>query len=110
MHITTRARRVALFAIAIATLASCTAENPGDTADANRPEAAAGNEPARYTTWDTYSGGAHASQYSALDQIDKSNVNELEVAWTYRSGDGATNREASRSHWCPQWVHCTKAI
>jgi quinoprotein glucose dehydrogenase len=36
-----------------------------------------------YTTWTAYQGGAHSSQYSALDQINKSNVSQLEVAWTY---------------------------
>jgi quinoprotein glucose dehydrogenase len=36
-----------------------------------------------YTTWATYSGGAHSSQYSALGQINKTNVSQLEVAWTF---------------------------
>jgi quinoprotein glucose dehydrogenase len=36
-----------------------------------------------YTTWTSYSGGAHSSQYSALNQINKSNVSQLEVAWTF---------------------------
>jgi glucose dehydrogenase len=36
-----------------------------------------------YTTWTAYQGGAHSSQYSALDQINKSNVSQLDVAWTY---------------------------
>ncbi|HEX7079469.1 MAG TPA: PQQ-binding-like beta-propeller repeat protein [Gammaproteobacteria bacterium] len=40
-----------------------------------------------YTTWRTYGGGAHASQYSALDQINRSNVDELEVVWTFPVGD-----------------------
>ena len=35
---------------------------------------------APYTTWRTYGGGGHSSQYSALDQINKSNVAKLEVA------------------------------
>ena len=43
-----------------------------------------GNRGAKpYTTWTAYQGGAHSSQYSALDQINKSNVSQLEVAWTY---------------------------
>src|SRR5690554_7209449 len=37
-----------------------------------------------YTTWRSYAGGAHSSQYSALDQINKSNVHRLEVAWKDR--------------------------
>lgn len=36
-----------------------------------------------YTTWTAYGGGAHSSQYSALDQINKSNVSRLQVAWTF---------------------------
>src|SRR5262249_54352181 len=36
-----------------------------------------------YTTWSAYGGGARSSQYSALDQINKSNVSQLAVAWTF---------------------------
>jgi glucose dehydrogenase len=36
-----------------------------------------------YTTWQSYAGGAHSSQYSALDQINTKNVAKLEVAWTF---------------------------
>ncbi len=36
-----------------------------------------------YTTWTAYGGGAHSSQYSALDQINKTNVSQLQVAWTF---------------------------
>lgn len=36
-----------------------------------------------YTTWHAYGGGAHSSQYSALNQINKTNVSQLEVAWSY---------------------------
>jgi glucose dehydrogenase len=35
-----------------------------------------------YTTWTAYGGGADSSQYSALDQINKSNVSQLNVVWT----------------------------
>src|SRR5688572_31831610 len=42
-----------------------------------------GRQARPYTTWRAYGGGAHSSQYSALDQINKSNVSRLEVAWTY---------------------------
>ena len=30
---------------------------------------------------------AAANRYSALNQINTSNVNQLQVAWTYRTGD-----------------------
>jgi quinoprotein glucose dehydrogenase len=36
-----------------------------------------------FTTWTQYEGGADSSQYSALKQINKSNVAQLQVAWTY---------------------------
>jgi glucose dehydrogenase len=37
--------------------------------------------------WDQYLGGADSSQYSSLKQIDKSNVGQLEVAWTYPTNE-----------------------
>jgi quinoprotein glucose dehydrogenase len=40
-----------------------------------------------YTTWRTYAGGGHSSQYSALDEINKSNVAQLEVAWSFPAGE-----------------------
>jgi quinoprotein glucose dehydrogenase len=40
-----------------------------------------------YTTWRTYGGGGHSSQYSALDQINKANVTQLEVVWSFPAGE-----------------------
>jgi quinoprotein glucose dehydrogenase len=37
--------------------------------------------------WPVYLGDAAASHYSTLDQINTSNVHQLEVAWTWRAGD-----------------------
>ena len=37
--------------------------------------------------WRDYGGAADSSQYSALTQITRSNVNKLQVAWTYSTGD-----------------------
>jgi len=37
--------------------------------------------------WTEYLGGADSAQYSALKQINKSNVNQLQVAWTYQTDD-----------------------
>ena len=42
---------------------------------------------AQDTDWPVYLGDAGRSHYSALDQIDRGNVRELEVAWTYDSGE-----------------------
>src|SRR5690606_31305168 len=38
-------------------------------------------------TWRTYAGSPDSSSYSALDQINRSNVHQLEVAWTYPTND-----------------------
>jgi glucose dehydrogenase len=46
----------------------------------------------RFNTWRQYLGGADSSQYSSLNQINKSNVAKLEVAWTYPTGDMRTYR------------------
>ena len=35
------------------------------------------------TTWTTYGGGADSSQYSALNQVNTSNVSQLQVVWTF---------------------------
>ena len=43
--------------------------------------------PQTYTAWRDYAGSPEAAQYSALKQINKSNVTRLTVAWTYRTGD-----------------------
>ena len=44
-----------------------------------------------YTDWSHYGGPEDGSRYSALTQINKENVSQLEVAWTYHTGD-ATER------------------
>jgi quinoprotein glucose dehydrogenase len=36
-----------------------------------------------YTTWSTYLGSSDSSHYSALKQINRANVHQLEVAWSY---------------------------
>jgi glucose dehydrogenase len=46
----------------------------------------------KFNTWQQYLGGSDSSQYSSLDQINRSNVAKLEVAWTYPTGDMRTYR------------------
>ncbi len=55
-------------------VAACTA--PSQTADDES-----------YAGWRTYQGDEGSNQYSSLDQINRSNVDRLEVAWTYHTGD-----------------------
>lgn len=44
-----------------------------------------------YSQWQTFGGTKDAARYSSLDQINTQNVQQLELAWTYRTGD-ATDR------------------
>jgi quinoprotein glucose dehydrogenase len=40
-----------------------------------------------HKSWTQYGGGLDSSHFSALTQIDKSNVDQLQIAWTYSTGD-----------------------
>ncbi|CAN5440022.1 hypothetical protein BH09BAC3_BH09BAC3_30180 [soil metagenome] len=44
----------------------------------------------KYTEWKVTGGTKENTRYSTLTQIDTTNVNQLQVAWTYRSGDADT--------------------
>ena len=43
---------------------------------------------APHSHWSDYAGGEDAAQYSSLAQINRSNVNQLQVAWSYPIPDG----------------------
>ena len=47
---------------------------------------------AKFNTWRQYLGSSDSSQFSSLDQINKKNVTQLQVAWTYPVGDMRTYR------------------
>ena len=67
--------RRATILLTVVTLCSCTTyRNPSNTGDP-------------YTDWAVYLGDATSSHYSTLDQINRSNVADLTLAWTYKSGD-----------------------
>ena len=42
-----------------------------------------------YETWRDYSGSADSAQYSALRQVTRANVGQLQIAWQFPTGDGA---------------------
>lgn len=48
-------------------------------------------DPAVFNRWPRSHGDNGSRRYSALAQINRTNVRDLTVAWTYRSGDGAAN-------------------
>lgn len=43
--------------------------------------------------WPAYGGGPAGTRYSALEQINRSNVQQLKVAWTYDTGDAFQGSE-----------------
>jgi len=43
-----------------------------------------------FGNWSSYLGSGSSSQFSALTQINKKNVDKLQVAWTWNAGDGPT--------------------
>ncbi len=47
----------------------------------------AGAAAPNHKTWRDYGGASDSAQYSALEQINRSNVSKLEVAWTYPTQD-----------------------
>jgi quinoprotein glucose dehydrogenase len=46
-----------------------------------------GQHASEYRTWSTYGGDPGGTHYSSLKQINKKNVTQLKVAWTYESHD-----------------------
>ena len=68
MTSTARLRRVLLIGIALA---------------AHMVTAPQAQQPQAYTKWDQYGGSSDSMQYSALAQINKANVNQLQRAWFY---------------------------
>ena len=54
----------------------------------------ASKDPARaYREWRVYGGSPESIRYSALDQINRENVQRLEVAWTFDTGDAFRGSE-----------------
>src|SRR5689334_9865228 len=77
MRIPTFARASASSGFACLTIACLGAANsPANESDV-RPDA----------QWQYYGGDAAGTRSSSLDQINKANVGQLEVAWTYRTGE-----------------------
>jgi quinoprotein glucose dehydrogenase len=69
---------------ALLCLGACS-KSPSPSANAPPAPAATGNFD--FAGWDQYLGGVDSSQYSSLDQVNKSNVGQLTVAWTYPTGE-----------------------
>jgi quinoprotein glucose dehydrogenase len=51
--------------------------------------------PGRFSTWTRSQGDEGSRRYSSLKQINRGNVNMLQQAWVFHSGDGSRNIEAT---------------
>lgn len=58
--------------------------NFGCTGTTERHKSDSGNS---YTSWEVYGGDLKGTHYSELNQINKTNVSQLHVAWRYHTGD-----------------------
>ena len=50
-----------------------------------------------YRRWESYGGGPEQIRYSSLRQIHRGNVRDLEVAWTYDTGETGGSRPSPSS-------------
>jgi glucose dehydrogenase len=76
-------------AFAALVLSACQSGEPPASPPAQAPaqsQAAAAAD--AYRTWHAYGGGAHSAQFTSLDQINRSNVARLQVAWRFPLGPG----------------------
>jgi len=64
-------------------------------------------KPSEFETWTEYGGGPSHAKYSTLEQINRSNVNRLEVAWSYDAG--GANPEETR-YFATRRLHHTPII
>src|ERR1044071_141767 len=87
MHIRSFAKPLAL-ASSIALLAALA---PASGVPRSRPKARGNDGP---SDWGAYGRDAGGSRYSPLTEINRDNVSQLKVAWTYRTGDVSDGKNA----------------
>jgi quinoprotein glucose dehydrogenase len=77
----------AFLRLPLAAVALLAAIAPGLFAEAAPPA-----EPGAIAEWPSYGGDPGGSRYTPLNDIEAGNLSELEVAWTYRTGDVADGK------------------
>ena len=75
-----------LAAVALSAAGAAAAAHAQAAADL-RPASANAAETQPAGEWHNYAADSHSSKYSPLDQIDRHNVHQLEVAWRWKSID-----------------------
>lgn len=79
--------------ITLVLIFGCAPLDPRVAAQQARPAGPSGTKARQYREWRQFGGGPDNIHYSALDQINRDNVGQLEVAWKYESGDAFKNSE-----------------
>lgn len=74
-HLVGSIRKLGVVLLILSVESGCTTEPPVDLAGP------------QYREWSVYHGDKEGSQYSNLDQINVENVTELQVAWSFSTGD-----------------------
>ena len=93
-------RRTALRSLGIATgVAAVALANWIGIAQSRRLDATALRSAWRTGEWVTYGNDPEERRFSPLDQITRSNVDRLGLAWTAAAGDGGGNQEATPLFW-----------
>lgn len=77
-------------------LAGCAPPDAGKRQAAVEQARALGG--AAHSEWRVYLGDKSSGQYSSLDQIDRSNVHRLELAWQYDATGGDPDLEGETQH------------
>src|SRR5919106_498318 len=80
-----RLRQVVLLSALVAALAASARSTEVDSQKADRDQ------------WPAYGGDPGGTRYSTLDQVTRENVEDLRVAWTYRTGELGQNAESGKS-------------
>ena len=86
--------RIGWLAVAMIVAAGCSDADENASAESTAAPAAAALPPRGaefdFATWEQSLSGSDSSQYSSLDQINRQNVSQLTLAWTFETG-GAPN-------------------
>jgi quinoprotein glucose dehydrogenase len=88
---------VASVAVAGAALLRDPHDRPGTLARAGMPAVTAAATDAAGENWPHYGGTLAGQRYSSLGQITTRNVEQLEVAWTYRTGEVRGPRDVTET-------------
>ena len=77
-----------LFLIASVAVALTSCGDRSQPSIVSSNDAAVQETKAHYEQWSAYAGNSDSSQFSSLDQINKNNISQLQIAWHFPTGHG----------------------